>query len=358
LRLLVSILLSLAAASVSAAQAKAATCPTQSFLVYANLVYAGESPPSSASVAPGGSLGDGTLDEPTDQSGCSRKRSGVEVVRLAGLDPAVAVGVRGRDRAVFVLGGRCSGLARDARWRCLQHPLRFRGRAYVGVSYPPPGKDLRVGRRVGKAVLAGTTVPALGIAGVAPSVAVAVAGRPDVAFVAPGACPYERFSVRPLLDDLRRCLAGPVWLVFDPPGARAGASVQARADRRVTARLSGSAITLERLRSVADVVPRDPAAHARLGRLSTGTLTFELPNVPPGLYEAVVTCSRCASAYGGRTEFPAGSVLVGPRKSGSSGPRIVAIVLGLLVLVLGILAAVVFRRRRRSPSTGSGPAAP
>ena len=71
-----------------------------------------------------------------------------------------------------------------------------------------------------------------------------------------------------------------------------------------------------------------------------------------------MTCTGCARAYGGRTEFPAGSVLIGPRRSGSSGPRIVAIVLGLLVLVLGILAAVVFRRRRRTPSTGSGPAAP
>jgi hypothetical protein len=337
---------------------EAATCPTQSFLAYGNLAYAGESPPPSVSVAAGAALGEGTLDEPTDQSGCSRKRSGVEVVRLAGLDPGIAVGVRGLDRAVFVLGGRCSGLARDARWTCLQNPLRFRGRDYVDVSYLPPGKTLRVGKRIGDAVLAGTTVAALGIDGVAPSVAVAVDGRSEEAFVAPGACPYERFSVRPMFDDLRRCLAGPVWLVFDPPGARAGASVEVQADRRVTAQLSGSAITLERLRSVADVVPRDPAADAPLGRLSAGTLTFELPNVPPGLYEAVVTCRRCATAYGGRTEFPAGSVLVGPRKSGSSGPRIVAIVLGLLVLVFGILAAMVFRRRRRSPSTGSGPAAP
>jgi hypothetical protein len=348
----------LSAASVSPAQAEAATCPTQSFLAYGHLAYAGESPPPSISLAPGATLGEGTLDEPTDQSGCSRKRSGVEVVSLAGLDPAAAVGVRGRDRAVFVLGGRCSGLARDARWQCLQHALRFRGRDYVGVSYPAPGKTLRVGGRVGEAELAGTTVPALAIAGVAPSVAVAVEGRPEEAFVAPGACPYERFSVHPMLDDLRRCLEGPAWLVFDPPGALAGESVQAQADRRVTARLSGSTITLERLRSVADVVPQNPAAHAPLGRLGAGTLTFELPNVPTGLYEAVVTCRRCATAYGGRTEFPAGSVLVGPKKSGSSGPRIVAIVLGLLVLVFGILAVVVFRRRRRSPSTGSGPAAP
>jgi hypothetical protein len=111
------------------------------------------------------------------------------------------------------------------------------------------------------------------------------------------------------------------------------------------------------LRISADVVPLNPTSRALIGEIDSETLRFAAPDVPPGLYEAVVTCKACATAYGGRTEFAAGSVLIGPKEEGSGGPRVLLLVLGAVVLSLGLVAAFVFRRNRRRASE-RGPAAP
>jgi hypothetical protein len=359
LRLLPVVLaLAASAAFVAAAPAGAQTCPRQSFLEYGHLVYASVSVPGSARLGRGAPVGAGLLDSPTDDTGCRRRRDDVTVVRLAGVEPGAAVAVDGRTGVAFVLGARCSGYARAELWDCLRTPLRLGAVDYVGVRYPGSAAGLPLGEPVGPAMLGDTPVQAVTLEGVDPAVAVGAEGHPGEAFVAPGVCPYERFSAAPTLDDLRRCLTGPVWLVFDPPGGRVGTSIVARPDRPMAAPLAGATVTLQRLRIGADVVPRNPTATAPIGAVRAGPLSFEIPDVEPGLYEAVVGCDGCAAAFGGRTEFPAGARLVGPKESkGSSAPRIIAIALGLVVLALGVAAVVVYRRSRRPPS-GPAPAGP
>ena len=83
-----------------------------------------------------------------------------------------------------------------------------------------------------------------------------------------------------------------------------------------------------------------------------------MPDVPEGVYEAVVNCEACAESFGGRTVFPAGSLAI--VAAGSEGPRILGIVLGALAIALAIAAFVVWRRgwyrprlgRRRGPPPG------
>jgi hypothetical protein len=356
-----ALLLAAAAGLVFSGAAEAGqSCPRQAFLKYGHVVYASAQPPAAVALVAGAALGNGTLDEPTDASGCKRKEGSAGIVRLSGVHPSVAVGVSGRAGLAFVLGGRCSGYGPAERWDCLRRPLRFRGRDYVGVRYPGAGKKLPVAGPLGDVQLGGETVRAVGIEGVDPGVAVGVEGRPHEAFLAPGVCPYERFALRPAFDDLRRCLAGPVWLVFDPPGGRVGADIAARADRALLPALAGASVVLEQLRISADVIPRNPTSRALIGELGSETLEFAAPEVAPGLYEAVVTCRACATAYGGRTEFPAGSVLIGPERGGSSGPRILLLALGVLVLALalGLFAAFVVRRNRRRRASERAPAAP
>ena len=346
-RLLGCALLLLAAALALESPAKAGTCPTATFLGYGHVVYAAEPIPASVSLAPGAALGKGVLDEPTSKSGCKRKQEHVSVLRMGEIDPGVAVAAGGRPGSIFVLGGRCSGYAADDRWRCLLRPLAFRSVSYTGVSYPGGGK-LELGKALGEAELGGQTVTAVELAGVDPAVAVGVEGRPGEAFVAPGVCPYERFSEDQALDDLRRCLQGPLWLVFDPPGAKAGVKIAARADRPVAPALVGAPVVLARVGVAADAVPADLASAVPVGVLAAGgVLTFAVPDVEKGLYEAVVTCAACAGSYGGQSTFPLGSVLVTGRKAGSTSARIVLLAVGALVLALGMLAIVIWRRSKR-----------
>jgi hypothetical protein len=351
--------LALAAAAIFAppGSAAASSCPTGSFLGFQHLVFRSEALPASSHLTAGSKLGSGLLDEPTSANGCDRKQGKVDVVGLAGVDPSVAVGVDGRPGIAFVLGARCSGYGRTGRWVCLRRPLRFRGENYAGVGYPTGAGRLPLAGPLGPALLERKPVRAVRLAGVDPAVAVSVAGRRGEVFLAPGACPYERFSARPTFDDLRRCLTGPVWLVFDPPGGRVATTIEARPDRALAPALAGATVTLDRLRIAADLVPRNPRARARIGALGRDGISFSAPDVPPGLYEAVVTCRRCA-VRNGETRFPAGSVLISPKRGGSSGARAVVIGIGALILALGVAAAVVFGRNRRRRTTGSEPGAP
>jgi hypothetical protein len=76
-----------------------------------------------------------------------------------------------------------------------------------------------------------------------------------------------------------------------------------------------------------------------------------VPDLPAGVYEAVVSCSGCADAYGGKTVFPAGSFLVGEPTEGSSGVEAVSIGLAAGTLVLAVASVVVWRRGRRRRAT-------
>jgi hypothetical protein len=322
-------------------------CPSGSFLAFGNLVYASETIPGSVSLAVGAELGGGTVDKPTGTDPCRRDREDATVVRLGELDASVAVGVAGMEGVAFVLGSRCSGYEKSERWRCLLEPLSFGGKLYTASRYPA-GKTLTHGDRLGPATLDDKDVHAVEIAGIDPEIAVAVEGRTGEAFVAPYVCPYERFAVDTVRDDLKRCLTGPTWLTFDPPGARVGEVIVATGDRPLPAELAGAPVALARLRIVADIVPRAFNGNPRIGTLTSGPdgralLRFDAPEVAAGVYEAVVVCGRCE----GRRRFPAGSVLIGPKAEGSSGPRYVVIGAGLLIFALGITAVVVYRRNRR-----------
>ena len=234
----------------------------------------------------------------------------------------------------------------------------FDGRRYTGTRYPleprPRGR-LQLGDPVGRAQLGGETVTAARIDGVDPALAVGVRGSPREAFVAAGVCPYERFENSSARDDLLRCLQGPVWLFFDPLGGAVGTEIVATSDRPLRPELADATVSLVRLDVVADVVPADRSGAVPIGPLDS-TMRLTLPDLPPGLYEAVVSCRRCAPLYGGRTVFPAGSLSLFEEQKGSNTVRIVSIGLGVAVFSLAIASVVVFLRGRRRRSSEAGSA--
>jgi hypothetical protein len=356
-------LIAVAAAAAAAALASsgpgiAARCPTETFLSFGHLAYVAQPLPASAGIPTGPRIGVGTVDEPTESSGCKRRRVSLPVRQADGIDARVAVIAQGRPGTIFVLGARCAGYEETERWSCLRFPLALGGRRYTGVRYPgspPPRGSVPVGSPLGEADLAGRTVAVRRIEGVKPALAVAVRARPNEAFVAPGVCPYERFENTPARDDLLRCLRSPVWFTFDPPGGEVGDRVVARSDRPLGGELARATLSLVRLPVVADIVPPNPSAGVRIGR-PTAKLPVTVPDVAPGLYEAVVSCPSCSASHGEKTLFPAGSLLVSETTKGSAGPRIVSLVLGVAVLGLAVASVVVFRRSRRRRPTEPGSA--
>ena len=140
-----------------------------------------------------------------------------------------------------------------------------------------------------------------------------------------------------LPDDLRaflECRAdratlanGPVTWVRIPPGARG---------------LVGEGPP------VLEILPGSTSTSATL-RLSLGwvkvALPITVPELPTGLYEAVVDCPGCESLAAGATTFPAGSLaVVGADEEGGAGPRPNGIVLGVLFVVLTGLAILAWRK--------------
>jgi hypothetical protein len=248
----------------------------------------------------------------------------------------------------FILGARCAGYDEQERWRCLLEPLTFGQVRYTGSRYPStpaPQGSLELGEPLGEGRIGGAVVTVTAIEGVDPVVAVGVDGRPSEAFVAADACPYEAFSNEEATNDLLRCLQGPVWLTFDPVGARPGDEVTARADRPLRPELAGATVALVRLSAVADALPEDLSSAVSVGTLSASGdgaagLTFTIPELERGLYEAVVTCEGCAAEYAGQTSFPAGSLVVFEKRGGSSArPFLLAMgALGFVVLPLAFIA--------------------
>lgn len=361
-RLLIRLALLVAAVAVgtlaSAAPAAAGTCPAISFLSYGESVYRSYFVPAGVDLPVGEKVGEGVADFPGGDDNCKRERVDVDVDAFAGIDPEIAVAVPDRPRLAFVLGNKCVGYVGAERWSCLRNPLELGGVQYVGAAYPrlpAPRKTLPLGEPIGEATVGGEPVTAVRIDGVDPAVAVGIEGRPSEAFVAVGACPYERFDNRPALDDLRRCLEAPVWLVFVPPGGPPGEKVTARADRPVPADMPIS-ISLVASEALGDIVPRDLTGAVPVGALPSGdaaTLAFEIPKLDEGRYEAVATCAGCAATHGGRTMFPAGLFIVS--EAGSGTPKVILYALGLALIVLVITAVYVRRkgwigRARRRPT--------
>jgi hypothetical protein len=348
-----------AAAAVAAAlawmapESKAATCPKQTFLSFGGYAYVAQELPASAGIQAGATLGSGSLDEPTSADGCKRRRESVSVRKAGGIESRVAVIALGF-RNIFVLGSRCEGFEGDEHWRCLLEPLVFQGRRYTGVRYPrTPGPQRTVaahGRSLGRAEAGGSAVTVVRIPRVPAAVAVAVAGRPNDAYIASGVCPYESFENDRSRDDLRRCLESPVWFAFDPPGAVAADQIVGVADRPLPPQLDGATVSLVRLTVATDSVPTNRADSVPVGRVRS-TLRLTVPDLRAGLYEAVVSCPGCADAYGGKTVFPAGSFLVGEPTEGSSGVEGVSIGLAAGTLVLAVASVVVWRRGRRRRAT-------
>jgi hypothetical protein len=340
-----------------APESSAATCPKQTFLRFGGYAYIAQKLPTATAIKAGAALGDGSLDEPTSADGCKRRRESVSVRKAGGIESSVAVMVIGF-RNIFVLGSRCDGFEGDEHLRCLLEPLVFQGHRYTGVRYPrTPGPQRTVarGRPLGRAEAGGSAVTVVRIPRVPASVAVAMKGRPNDAYVAAGVCPYESFENDRARDDLRRCLESPVWFAFDPPGAVAGDRIVGVADRPLPPQLEGATVSLVRLAVATDSVPTNRAGSVPVGRVRS-KLRLTVPDLPAGLYEAVVSCPGCAAAYGGETAFPAGSFLVGKPAEGSSGVEAVSIGLAAGFLVLAVASVVVWRRgrRRRASEPESG----
>jgi hypothetical protein len=289
-------------------------------------------------LAPGARLGTGLLDSPASADGCKRRRDTDDVVAAGAIEPEVAVMVKGRPRTVFVIGHRCDGFAGDAYGDCLVRPLVFDGRRFTGTSYPRGGKTVPLGAPLGTGSLGGRTVTVRRIVGVDPAIAVGVSGRPGEAFLAAATCPYEGFTNAPAYDDLLRCLRSPIWFTFDPPGGDTGARVVGRADRAPGA-AAGAPIGLVRLSRVADYVPAGGGAPVEVGRAAR-TVRIRIPDVPSGIYEAVVRVDGKLS--------PAGSFLVTAKPKTSTGIRIVSYLLTAALVAAAVLLFLSWRRRRRA----------
>jgi hypothetical protein len=343
----VSLLIIVALAGSSSA--RAASCPTQTYLDYNHLGYAAVTIPANVPLAPGSAVGSGTIDQPASANGCKRQTSSVQVRAAGSIDPHVAVFAKGRPRIAFVIGFRCSGFAGPAYWDCLTRPLSFHGRQFTATSYPAtpaPRKTLAFGARLGTTQYHGHPVTVREIEGVDPSLAVGISGQQSTAFISPTTCPYSGFSNNPRLDDLLRCLTGPVWFTFDPPGSEAGGTVVARSDRPISSAVAGASISLVPLAIAADYVPPNHGKLDPVGHVG-GQVNLTIPKVPQGLYEAVVSCPGCASASsGGQTLFPAGSILVTPKPKSSPAIRFISYALAAAVLIALFLTL----RTRRSRS--------
>jgi hypothetical protein len=332
------------------------TCPTATFLSFDHVAYISKAIPAGVEIPVGAGLGSGSLDQPASPDGCKRERNSVQVLTAGSLEPGVAVLVQGRPRTLFVLGRRCDNLVGQQYWDCLLRPLVFESRRYTGISYPlqptPRGK-VPLGGSLGRATLDGRTVTVRRIVGVDPSLAVGISGRPSDAFLVASVCPYEVFSNRPAFDDLLRCLRSPVWFTFDPPGGQVGETVVARSDRELGSQVVGANVSLVRVPIAADYVPTQSSALAPVGRVGS-ELTFDVPDVPGGLYEAVVSCPRCPEAAGSEALFPAGSILVTEKTKTSPGIRIVSYALTGATIVAAVIAFRFWRRRRRlAPGSNS-----
>ncbi len=62
-----------------------------------------------------------------------------------------------------------------------------------------------------------------------------------------------------------------------------------------------------------------------------------------GVYQAIVTCEACGTEYDGQTHFPAGSLAI-VAEEGSSGPRVLGIVIGALLFIAIIGSVIAWRR--------------
>jgi hypothetical protein len=339
-----------AGALLSSSTASAASCPTGTFLSFDHLAYATIAVPPTVRLVHGSPLGGGTVDEPTSPDGCKRARNSVQVLTAGSIDPHVAVLVAGRPLTAFVIGSRCAGSAVPAYWDCLLRPLVFRGQQFTATSYPrrePAHRTVPLGAAIGKAKYHGQTVTVRHIDGVDPSLAVGISGRPSDAFLSPRTCPYGGFSNNPQYDNLLRCLRSPVWFTFDPPGSEVGGTLAARSDRPVPAAVAGAGISLVALPVVADFVPPRHGPLVLVGHVAD-QVNLRVPNVSPGLYEAVVSCPGCAPRpVGGGTLYPAGSFLVTPKQKTSLGIQIVSYALAIAVVAAAILTFKTWRRRRR-----------
>jgi hypothetical protein len=347
-----------AVAGLGGAQAAhGATCPTATFLRFDHVAYLAEAIPTGVEIPAGPAVGSGSVDQPASSDGCKRQRDSVQVLTAGTLEPGVAVLVQGRPRTLFVLGRRCGNLVGEPYWDCLLRPLVFGGRRYTGTGYPSqpnPQGTVPLKESLGRATLNGRDVTVRRIDGVDPALAVGVSGRPSEAFLAASVCPYEGFSNKPAFDDLLRCLESPVWFTFDPPGGQVGDMVVARSDRKPGSQVAGAGVSLVRLPIATDFVPEQGSASEPIGRVGS-EVSFQVPDVPAGLYEAVVSCPRCAETASGQSLFPAGSILVDKKAKTSTGIRVVSYGLTGAVVLAAALALFVWRRRRRSDAGVSSP---
>jgi hypothetical protein len=331
----------------------ASSCPTQTFLRFDHLAYAAKSIPSTVAVSPGSAVGPGTIDEATSSNGCKRADHPVRVLSVGSIAPQVAVLVDGRPHTIFVIGQRCAGFTGSAYWDCLLRPLVFNGLQFTATSYPSapaPRRTVPLGPAIGTAEYHDQKVTVRRIQGVDPSLAVGISGQPSAAFLSPHTCPYSGFSSTPQYDNLLRCLRSPVWFTFDPLAGQVGGTVVGRSDRPLSPAVVGASISLVQLPVAADLVPPNHGPLTVDDRVAE-QVNIKVPNLSPGLYEAVVSCPRCSSGTTGGSLYPAGSFLVTGKPKTSVGILIVSYGLLVAVLVAAALAFRTLRRRRglRSP---------
>ena len=150
-----------------------------------------------------------------------------------------------------------------------------------------------------------------------------------------------------------------LWIEFEPPRGAPGTLVEGHT-MGDGAFQSGEARTMP-----AFIYPtvggdnRVPIGHVRIGPHGNGTLTFQVPDVPPGKYSILVICEECAPYSADMTE-----ILVGELRVLGDGTRDIpmvppapeqwdvlgTVVLGGLIVIVVVVNVRRGRARARRPS--------
>lgn len=154
-----------------------------------------------------------------------------------------------------------------------------------------------------------------------------------------------------------------LWLELTPSTAPRGAIVHAKTlgKRALATKRALSLPTFLVDSEVKRIQDPDDARLVRIGDLRVnesgdGSLTFRVPDLPPGAYTVMVHCQVCAPFSAGREILPAGEFVIEPgppvasppQPRGDSGTYWWIVPVLVLALALALLALSVSARRRLS----------
>lgn len=167
--------------------------------------------------------------------GCDPHYGPAAARSIRGVSPLIVIGLAGG--GVWVAGERCSFRSGRAVARCLQRPLRFRGRTFHLVRAPP----LRPGHGLGRGWIGNARIRVAEFPGVDARYVVGLVGRPGVRYFADGVCRGSWSS------GLAECLQAPHVMALQPlPGSGRSWIAPAALSALVVAILAAAALAVRR----------------------------------------------------------------------------------------------------------------